>query len=652
MNYETLKAAVIDVIKTNGNEEITGQILQDVLVAIINSLGADYQFAGVATPETEPGTLDQRVFYIASAVGEVTFPNFGPLTIEDEICILKWDSAWSVEKVIDLTAEATEDSEALITSGGVYSALQTLAQEVEDALADLEEEVAQKIDKSDAETLAVGSAQGILAQSAVEAFFTYRETQARGAGAALIQTIKGKTIAWNQLVDEDTTEVTIPSGHKYFAIIGGTASVATSDGTAIAVTGGVDIVTDLTLLGLGDLTSDQFRALYPELYHPYNAGKLRNNDAEGLETIGFNRWDEEWELGDIIASTGALVPATDRIRCKNPIPVFANTTYYCNSVYVPWVIFYDSDLNFIDKTNNPSRAEEFTTPSNAAYIRFYCEPEYGTTYKNDICINISDASRNGEYEPYWKREIQFRIKEVTGIPVGGTEADRVTIFPEGAAGAGSVNDLFFVENGVTKARKTMLAEVDLGDLNYTKTTTAVSGKSRFTAPLANVKQPASGVTPANAICSKYLVVGSATTYQAQEGVSIETSIPNVTIYIESFSDSTPTQFKAAMTGVKLIAEAATPSVYTDLRNADGTPFELPLGFKVEQDGTEKVIYPEGATEPSAPFSAEFIYPVNPIETCGESLKNLLEAMKTAGVISAYTMTWNESTQQYEFTITA
>ena len=92
-NYATLKAAIQDVIKTNGNNEITGALLQQSLVAIINSLGSGYQFIGKATPETVPGTPDQRVFYIGSAG---TYPNFGPAVVPDgNLGIFYYDSSWN-----------------------------------------------------------------------------------------------------------------------------------------------------------------------------------------------------------------------------------------------------------------------------------------------------------------------------------------------------------------------------------------------------------------------------------------------------------------------------------------------------------------------------------------------------------------------------
>lgn len=67
-NYEELKAAVSSVIKTNGNQEITGQVLQNTLTTLISQVGANATFAGIATPDTVPGTPDQNVFTLPDKV--------------------------------------------------------------------------------------------------------------------------------------------------------------------------------------------------------------------------------------------------------------------------------------------------------------------------------------------------------------------------------------------------------------------------------------------------------------------------------------------------------------------------------------------------------------------------------------------------------
>lgn len=82
-NYEQLKQAVSDVIKTNGSQEITGAILQNALLSIISTIGGNAAFAGIATPETNPGTPDQNIFYIASSNG--VYSNFDGYKLEDEI---------------------------------------------------------------------------------------------------------------------------------------------------------------------------------------------------------------------------------------------------------------------------------------------------------------------------------------------------------------------------------------------------------------------------------------------------------------------------------------------------------------------------------------------------------------------------------------
>ena len=103
-NYNSLKATINANIKTNGNEEITGSVLNSVLNAMVSTLGAGYQYAGVATPDTNPGTLDTNVFYIAATAG--TYTNMGGLVVSDgEVAILKYDTAWTKE----VTGIATAD---------------------------------------------------------------------------------------------------------------------------------------------------------------------------------------------------------------------------------------------------------------------------------------------------------------------------------------------------------------------------------------------------------------------------------------------------------------------------------------------------------------------------------------------------------------
>jgi hypothetical protein len=112
-NYEQLKQAVSDVIKTNGNKEITGAIMQNTLLSIISTVGSNATFAGIATPETNPGTPDQNAFYLASQPG--IYSNFGGVELTDQVIIFinkegnwkKLNSGIALNKIVAEIANRT-----------------------------------------------------------------------------------------------------------------------------------------------------------------------------------------------------------------------------------------------------------------------------------------------------------------------------------------------------------------------------------------------------------------------------------------------------------------------------------------------------------------------------------------------------------------
>ena len=125
-NYAVLKAAINAVIKTNGNKEITGQVLNQTLMAIVNSLGENYQFAGVAVPSTNPGTPDQNIFYLATQAG--TYTNFGATVLPAGISMLEWrNGTWSSETFFTIDDAPTAGSGNLVKSGGVKTAIDNVA---------------------------------------------------------------------------------------------------------------------------------------------------------------------------------------------------------------------------------------------------------------------------------------------------------------------------------------------------------------------------------------------------------------------------------------------------------------------------------------------------------------------------------------------
>ena len=107
----------------------------------------------------------------------------------------------------------------------------------------------------------------------------YTKTVPTGAMPyASLDKVGGKTLVFNQLVDSGTATVSTISGHKYYTLLDGTASIITSSGSAITIVDDTaDMVCDLTLMyGSGNEPSvvSDFTNVFPASYYSYNAGTL------------------------------------------------------------------------------------------------------------------------------------------------------------------------------------------------------------------------------------------------------------------------------------------------------------------------------------------------------------------------------------------
>lgn len=120
-NYAILLAQIAANIYSNNNQDITGDGLQLQLNAMVASLGAGYQFMGVAHPaDTPSGYADLRAFWLAGEAG--TYTDFGGIIVNyGEFTLLKYDGNWSKEvvgeKEITLTTDNTTQREYISTGG-------------------------------------------------------------------------------------------------------------------------------------------------------------------------------------------------------------------------------------------------------------------------------------------------------------------------------------------------------------------------------------------------------------------------------------------------------------------------------------------------------------------------------------------------------
>ena len=96
-NYTDLLATIDSIIKTNGANAITGADHQGVLHSVVTAIGGGYNFIGVAVPSTNPGTPDEKQFYVAKEAG--TYSHFGNAIVNiGEIAFLKGSgSSWTKE---------------------------------------------------------------------------------------------------------------------------------------------------------------------------------------------------------------------------------------------------------------------------------------------------------------------------------------------------------------------------------------------------------------------------------------------------------------------------------------------------------------------------------------------------------------------------
>ena len=94
-NYTTLIKTIDENIKANGNQEITGPVLNAVLQAIVSGLSEGALFVGIANTTTNPPAYDGDVFYIALEPG--TYSNFGVIVPNGSIGIIyNTSSDWAV----------------------------------------------------------------------------------------------------------------------------------------------------------------------------------------------------------------------------------------------------------------------------------------------------------------------------------------------------------------------------------------------------------------------------------------------------------------------------------------------------------------------------------------------------------------------------
>lgn len=222
-------------------------------------------------------------------------------------------------------------------------------------------------------------------------------------------------------------------------------------------------------------------------------GTIKSVVIQRLTSRGLNQWDEQWVVGGL-SGTGTITTNEPNRRTTSFIPVLPNTLYFqkCpSSAGSGRVAYFDKNKNpvLVDIVTGLAANSTFTTPKNAAFMRVTFGSSYGTTYNGDICINVSNASLNGQYKP--------SIKATLDLSNYGTEEDRTI------RSAGSIKDIMvFRDNGdetfsIIKKKNLGIAGMWLLSWTY------ASDYHYFYTSIPDIKRISTQEDVIGVICTKY-----------------------------------------------------------------------------------------------------------------------------------------------------
>lgn len=334
--------------------------------------------------------------------------------------------------------------------------------------------------------------------------------------------IVGGSIVVNQLVDTNTTNLTLKSNHKYYTIIAGTKNIVNGADNSISITGGTDNVFDLTQMfgsqianyiysleqanaGAGVAWVKQF---LPKDYYEYTATPyFLNVKTTGKKVVGFNAYNNETGTAKLLGGNQYQITGT-----------------YTSVSYV--------DINGDSETLTIDTDGKFTPTNNGVLTVVGGNA-------TDTCVHLVwDGEREGEFEAY--KEITYPISDVElrGIP----KLD-------------SNNNLYYDGDKYrydgTVERKYGI--VDLGTLTWTY----VSGIGFYV--IKSDMKPYGGI-----LCTRY-ATSNALIIQWAPDKSIwnaNNAYGTNNIFIRDSEYTDATTFKSAMSGVILYYELRTPTTET------------------------------------------------------------------------------------------
>ena len=299
---------------------------------------------------------------------------------------------------------------------------------------------------------------------------------------------------------------------------------------------------------------------------PTNIRPISPHTSVDVRDTGVNQWDEEWENGRFNVITGAKSYGNG-VRSKNKIKVVPNTTYYImfgdyDGARSAVVLYYDANGDYVsyESKYTPTLNTSITTPSNVYYMNFNFQTSTAVTaYNNDISINY--PSTDHDYHPYTGQTVTVPLNDLYGGTV----------------------DVIGGQDG-----KDTWGCVDLGTLTWSRLNVGTNAE-RFVAtdiPIKVVTTSQSTIN-GNLLCSIYEEKPWTTLSQSGQDKFMCFNYSGGAFAIRDTTYTSVADFKAAMAGVQLCYELATPNPLT----TTPTPLTLYKGDNVvSSDGDMELTY--------------------------------------------------------------
>ena len=341
---------------------------------------------------------------------------------------------------------------------------------------------------------------------------------------------------------------------------------------------------DLTqMFGAGNepSTPEEFRAMFPDDYYPYNAGELKSIAPTSVEASGIERFqmlDKSkftatttisgitfTNNGDGTITYNGTAPATINYNLQAGLKVVVGHKYFSyvgenTNGKISVLLYASSDpYNTFDNRFPNADGEISTALKSSDTVYYQPKARPNISYSNFILkpqfFDLTEMFGAGN-EPTTPAEFWQRVPEkLYGYNPNDYKSANIPsskYFPDGMKSAGSVYDEI---NFLSQKAIKRIGAVDMGTLNWLYA--EAEQHQRFVADLDGIKTTSQS-TKGNLVCSKYTTVSINDVYShaADKTIAVHYTDEKVWVYDTAYTNAAA--FKAAMSGVMLYYELATP----------------------------------------------------------------------------------------------